>query len=70
MLTCSVLYFLSNNIESGQHRIANRGHDDSSGKGVDDVVGNNDNGGRDDEERDKRGRDGDGKTTWMAMWER
>jgi hypothetical protein len=66
MLTCSVLYFLRNDIESGQHRNATRGHDASSGKRVDDVVGDDDNGGCDDEERDKRGCDGDGK----RMWER
>ena len=66
MLTCSVLYFLRNDIESGQHRNATRGHDASSGKRVDDVVGDDDKGGCDDEERDKKGRDGDGKTMWES----
>ena len=73
MLTCSVLYFLRNDIESGQHRNATRGHDASSGKRVDDVVGDDDNGGCDDEERDKRGHNGDGKTMCgdgKTMWER
>jgi hypothetical protein len=50
MLTCSVLYFLRNDIESGQHRNATRWHDASSGKRVDDVVGDDGNGGCDDEE--------------------